>query len=258
MSIFTQIALPTTLTDLLAARDRALELHRLARQLNDAMRDRLNQNGRHLFPHNAEFREDSDQVQHELDRRMWERAFDLTGFKQLMDADAVAEFDRAMHPKPLAFTEGNIRATFIDLHGRADDMFRRGIVNVFRYLSGNYKTNSREPFRVGRKIIMGYMVRPSHRGGLSIGHGRPSDQLNDIDRVIKTLDGKQLKARELESAMNAAFSKLEVFENGYYRARAFKNGNVHLEFLRDDLLEKLNEQIADYYSDGALAHGATR
>jgi len=43
-----------------------------------------------------------------------------------------------------------------------------------------------------------------------------------------------------------------VFEDSYYRAKAFRNGNLHLEFKRSDLLDKLNEQIADYYTYDAL------
>ena len=132
-------------------------------------------------------------------------------------------------------------------------MFRRGIVNVFRRLADKYKTNAAEPFKVGRKLVMEYMVDSWINDKLIIRTGFGSDHLNDIDRVIKTLDGKEFKPRSLESDMNAAFANTDPFEDDYYRARAFKNGNLHLEFKRLDLLEKLNEQIAEFYSDGALA-----
>ncbi len=49
--------------------------------------------------------------------------------------------------------------------------------------------------------------------------------------------------------MNAAFTNTDPFEDDYCRARAFKNGNLHLEFKRPDLLDKLNEQIADHYAN---------
>ncbi|WP_185280409.1 DUF4942 domain-containing protein [Pseudomonas putida] len=43
-----------------------------------------------------------------------------------------------------------------------------------------------------------------------------------------------------------------MFENEIYRAKAFKKGTLHLEFLRLDLLDKVNEQIAEYYAGNVL------
>lgn len=249
MNPFTQIALPTTLTDLLQARMDAMRLLSDARRMIDMARDSLAQHGAYLMPHSGQIREDENRVRIDLDQRMWRRAFDLTGFKQLMDAQAVAEFEKSMHPAPPEFTEANIRSNLIDMQINAADMFRRGIVNVFRGLSDDYRTNEKEAFRIGRKVVTGWMVGPSFGGGLSVRHGLPSDKLNDIDRVMKTLDGKPFQPRELESAINGALKDGAVFEDDYFRVKGFKNGNLHIEFKRADLLDKLNEQIADHYAN---------
>lgn len=246
-NLFTQLSLPVTLLDLLKARETALKLHCEARRLNEMARETLDVVGTYLMPRSAQFEQCEARVIADLDCSFWRRAFDLTGFKQLMDAEAVAEFDKSLYPKPPEFNDSNIRATFIDLHARSGEMFRRGIVNVFRYMSDDYKTNSNEPFRIGRKVVMTWMVGPSFKRGLQIRHGGAGDKMNDIDRIIKTLDGKQFKPRDFEYALNAAFEKSEIFEDEYYRAKAFKNGNIHLEFKRADLLDGLNEQIAEHY-----------
>lgn len=249
---WTQLSLPTTLNDLLSVRDKALMLIDEARRCTDLAKSLLDQHGSYLMPNSAQLRDDAKRIRAELDASLWRRAFDLTGFKQIMDAEAVAAFDKGLHSSPPAFTDSNIRATFMDLHARSGEMFRRGIVNVFRYLSDDYKTNSSEPFRIGRKVVMTWMVGPSFKRGLQLRHGGPGDRIGDIDRIIKTIDGKQYKPRELEYAMNAAFDRSEVFEDDYYRAKAFKNSNLHLEFKRPDLLDGLNEQIAEHYGN-ALA-----
>lgn len=251
MSIYTSVAVVTTLSDLLLARDDALRLIADARRITEMAKDVLAQHGPYLMPRGAVFPDDEKRVRAELDCSMWRRAFDLTGFKQLMDSQAVAEFEKSLSPMPPEFTEANIRETFIDLRNNACNMFRRGVFNVFRYLSDDYRTNASEPFRIGRKIIMSYMVSPSFRRGLQIRHGS-ADKLNDLDRVMKTLDEKIFLPRTLESAMTGAFEAGEVYEDAYYRAKAYKNGNLHLEFKRLDLLEKVNEQIAEFYADGAL------
>ncbi len=249
---WTRLSLPVSLNDLLEARDQAIRLHNDARRLNEQVRETLSVVGSYLMPHGGEFKDSLERALIELDQSMWRRAFDLTGFTQIMDAEAVSEFERSLYPKPPDFTDATIRATFIDLHQKAGHMFRRGIVNVFRYLSDDYKTNAKEKFRVGRKCIMSCMVGPSFKRGLQIRYGS-GDRLNDIDRIIKTVDGKQFKPRDFEYAMNAAFEKQEVYECDYYRAKGFNNGNLHLEFKRADLLELLNEQIAIYYGENVLA-----
>jgi len=252
MSIFTDLALPTTLKDLIDARNDALRLISDARRLTEKAKSLLEVHGRYLMPSGALLPDDEQRIRNELNRSMWRRAFDLTGFKQLMDAQAVAEFEKSLSPQPPDFTDANMRATFIDLQLSAGEMFRRGVFNVFRYLSDDYRTNAREPFRIGRKVVMSWMAGPSFRGGLCIRHGNSADKLNDIDRVFRTLDGKQFQPRALESAMNASFKQSEVFVSDYYRAKAFKNSNMHVEFKRLDLLEKVNEQIAEFYAGNAL------
>lgn len=249
---WTQLSLPVTLNDLIEARDKALALHKDARRINEMAEILLREVGSYLMPRGAQFYEDIGRATREMDASFWRRAFDLTGFKQLMDAEAVADFERSLQPTPPEFTDANIRATFIDLHGKSAQMFRRGIFNVFRYLSDDYKTNSAEPFRIGRKCVMGWMVGPSFKRGLQIRIGA-GDKLNDIDRIIKTVDGKQFKPRETEYAINASLEKGEVFEDEYYRAKGFKNGNLHIEFKRADLLDALNEQIALHYGENILA-----
>lgn len=252
-SIWNELALPVTLTDMLDGRNKAIDLHRQARKITGMASDALKPLGSFLVPRGMQFGECEERAIWELDAKLWRRAFDLTGFKQLMDAEAVAEFELSLSPHPPEFTEENIRSTFLDLRQTSGHMFRRGIVNVFRRLSDKYATNAAEPFKVGRKAVMSYMIDSWISNKLIIRTGYGSDHINDIDRVIKTLDGKEFKPRQLEGDMNAAFSVRQVFEDDYYKAKAFKNGNMHLEFKRLDLLDKLNEQIAEFYSDGALA-----
>ena len=245
MSVFTTLALPTTLRDLLKMRDQALQLHRDARRVNDLAEEVLQAAGPYLAPREMSFRGTESQALKELDQRMWTRAFDITGFRQLMDAKAVDEFEKSLYADTPEFTEANIRATFLKLNQESEEMFRRGIVRVFRGLDREYR--SHDAVRVTRKAILTFMLRPSFRGGMEVGYGTPSHQLDDIDRVFKTLDKKRFQPRQLESGLNAAFNDRQVFEDDYYRAKGFRNGNLHLEFKRDDLLERVNELIAEHY-----------
>lgn len=251
-----QLALLTTLNDLLIARADAMRLIQDSQRTLQMAEDGLKIYGTNLMPFGAQQRESMNTIRRELDDRMWRRAMDLTGFKQLLDAQELKKFEDSLYPSPPEFTEESIRATFIDLQLRADELFRRGVFNVFKCLSDEYRTNASEPFRIGSSIIMKSMVGPSMRRGLCIRDTMKNyagDKLNDIDRVVKTLDKKRFEPRCLEFAMNVAFEDRAVYEDEYFRAKSFRNGNLHLTFKRLDLLDKLNEQIADYYTYNALA-----
>ena len=77
--------------------------------------------------------------------------------------------------------------------------------------------------------------------------------LDDIDRVIKTVAGEQFHPRSLETAVNAAWAEGNLYEDDYYRIRGFKKGSMHIQFKRADLLEKVNDLIAEHYGSNALA-----
>lgn len=253
MSIFDKaVMIPKTLEDYLAARDSAVAKYQQLQKLHDMMERELNSIGNYLMPNVLDRYMDLARFTRELDQRFWRKAFDATGFMKLMDREARAEFDRSLDKEPPAFTLENVRGIFLSKAQEAEMMFARGLVNVFKQLSKDYRTNSKEPFRVGPKAILEYMTTPNWSKGLRVNYGR-EDIVGDIDRVIKVLDDQEYFPRQLESAINDAWGKGEIYEDDYYRIKGFKKGTMHIEFKRLDLLNKANDIIAQWYGDNKLA-----
>ncbi|CDG97209.1 hypothetical protein XBP1_2510006 [Xenorhabdus bovienii str. puntauvense] len=69
------------------------------------------------------------------------------------------------------------------------DVFERGLINVFKGLSWDYKTNS--PCSFGKKIIINNLVT-HNRWGFSLNWGWRQDQLADLERMLFLLDGKPI------------------------------------------------------------------
>ncbi len=69
------------------------------------------------------------------------------------------------------------------------DVFERGIINVFKGLSWDYKTNN--PCYFGKKIIVNNLVKHG-RWGYSLNWGWRRDQLADLERMLYLLDGKPI------------------------------------------------------------------
>lgn len=134
------------------------------------------------------------------------------------------------------------------------DVFERGIINVFKGLSWDYKTNS--PCSFNKKIIVNNLV--SHnRWGFSLNWGWRRDQLADTERMLFLLDGKPIPdnrgdvTTRLMEHIRDNPSK-DVYEDDFFSIRYFQKGTAHIIFKRCDLTEKMNDIVAKHYP-GMLA-----
>lgn len=149
-------------------------------------------------------------------------------------------------------TEDNIHATIERFREDAGTIWRRGIATAFSKLDRRFR--SHDGFAIGARIILTRVF--SDYGGWNY-YSNTRDALRDIERVFLVLDGK--------SPMGPYRSIVDVIEEDrkgvldpeqsrhageYFECRCFKNGNIHLWFRRDDLLEKVNQLLADHYSVG--------
>lgn len=104
--------------------------------------------------------------------------------------------------------------------------------------------------------ILEYMFETRWRGGLELRHCSyrdPGAYMNDLDRVFRIIDGKDHQPHALQNAINTAMADGNIYEDGYFHVKGFRNGNMHLKFKRTDLLDKANRMIGDYYNGNALA-----
>ena len=247
-------AIQKTLADYCAIREQTLDLLRDAQRSKDAAEALFKTAYTYGLPYDRG--EKIEKLTKEVDSRLWRQAFDLTGFLELMDREALSKFNNDRDPAP--FTIDNVRATFLTLFQSADDMFARGLVNVFRRLDKYYRTND-QAFKLERKVVLTYMFQVRWSRGLQVHYGDgATGTLNDLDRVFHVLDGQKHSPRRLETALNAAFECAGpwVYEDDYFQVKGYRNGNAHIVFKRADLIEKANKVIGDYYGGRAIPKAA--
>ena len=244
-----QLALPRGLDDYLAERERVVAHLCQADEQRKAAAQVINESFRRYgLPSHCEPRLALERQIEEVDRLFWHYAFDATGLRSVMDATAKEEFDNQMRrDRTPAFTEETVRATMQGMALDAETMWRRGVVRVFQRLSGQYARH--EAFRVAPKIIMQHMTTPRMDRGRQIGFGRPADIINDIDRVLSLLQGKRHVERDLEARINAALYEGEPYADERIRVTGYKNGNLHMEFRDQSLLDGINRIIAEHYGE---------
>lgn len=252
MSMLEQgVAIRRSMAELCEMRNQAMwrveQAHRVLGEAESIMR----QVGTYGLPRDAKTYGSIDDARRRIDAQCWQAAFRRTGLTAIMDEEACTKMLEELDRDPPPFTIDNVQAQMLTMYQTADAMFARGVYNVFRRLDRHYRTNDREPFRLGPKAVIRGVVDTWARPRLSVCYRR-SALLNDIDRVLRVLDGKTFVAHSFESALNAAWKHGNTFEDDYVKVRAFGNGNAHIWFKREDLLERINDTIAAYCGGNAL------
>lgn len=188
-------------------------------------------------------------LRRDVDARIWQHLLDTTGMREMMDRQALEEFEASLQADPPEVTEETLRATLEGLSANAPLIFARGLANCFSKLDRRFK--SHDAFKIGSRIVL---TRVFDDWGNWNYHSKTRETLMDVERVFAKLDGAAPAGYGLieaiqESRGRGLDPRQSLTETPYFRIRGFKNGNAHLWFTRDDLVEKANKVLAGYYGE---------
>jgi hypothetical protein len=135
---------------------------------------------------------------------------------------------------------------------RDNDLAREAIQEAFDALRPGkcgyerYKTNKKSAWKVATKVILTYCLRVTSwkREPLFEVIYESEARLNLIDRAFHLLDGKAFDVNAYKSPLADAINTTPLSvgrgETEYFRFKCYRNGNLHLEIRRADLLRELN------------------
>ncbi|WP_273522348.1 DUF4942 domain-containing protein [Rhodosalinus sediminis] len=189
-----------------------------------------------------------DLYRRQLDAGIWQHLLTTTGLRRLMDAEALEALERELMDAVPEATEANVRATIEALMGDAALIFQRGLANAFAKLDPRFK--SHDAFKIGARIIFPNAF--DDWGGVAFGN-RTWRHIADVERVLALLDGAAPGMESIEHAVRldrrGHGPHQSQTETRYFRLDGFKNGNAHLWFTRDDLVERANKVLAEFYGE---------
>ncbi|MDQ9127452.1 DUF4942 domain-containing protein [Serratia fonticola] len=195
-------------------------------------------------------------ITRQIDRKLWQDLMNRSGMLSLMDAQARDQWYKSLESKDVpAISEESIYSTFEQLHHDKGEVFERGVINVFKALSWDYKTNN--PCCFGKKIIVSNLVS-YNQWGFTLNHSYRRDQLADLERVLHLLDGKPLPdsrgdiTTRLYEHICANRLAAKDYHDDYLSIRYFMKGSAHIVFRKPELIDRMNEIIAKHYP-GILA-----
>lgn len=193
-------------------------------------------------------------IQTVVDAGGWGLLMSESGLRTFMDAKARAEWDSNLYEGKNVpeLTIENVRATFQVLNEARGDMFDRGVLETFRRLSWEYKTNS--PRLFGKRIIVNHLARYCGRYLSFV--TSTCNELDDLARVFTVLDGKpepDHRTGYWHRLEQAARASAPMIEDDYCTLRWYKRGTGHLTFKRPDLVQKLNDILAKHHPNALPA-----
>lgn len=207
-------------------------------------------------------------VRQDADRVAWDQILKGTGLWSFLDATARAEWHEILYsdgkkPVPVCNHE-SARDTMAGIHAARGAMTARGVADVFRRLSPDYRTNRADRF--GDRMILrsiGSPWGPKASGWVSV-NTRAADDLDDLSRMLHVLRGlpEPAEARSAYRILNAAITRPDswpaVAQFPFFQVKVFKNGNGHLAFdFAEDVL-RLNKVLSIATGGATITAGVRR
>lgn len=184
-----------------------------------------------------------------VDTDVWAHVIQITDLQSLMDKQAKDELYQQLLTDPPEVTYENVCATLRQFALDAGTIFRRGVANMFSNLDRRFR--SHDGWKVGSRVILNYMF--DEYGSFNY-HRNHRDTLRDIERAFVVLDGLKpasyggiVELLERERGRSWGSRRQSEVRSEYFTVRCFKNGNAHIWFRRDDLLERVNQLLGEYY-----------
>ena len=186
----------------------------------------------------------------EVRRSLWHTMVERLEVRRLMSVKAWDELKKQIDKGEVPdLTEEAIAAMVKQFSDAAPDMLEEAVAEVFDFLRpphSEYKRNSE--YEVPRRVALTWVIDTWHTKTFPSKHLVPRYQveqkLTALENVFQALAGQGTVSKGNVSNLSEAIRKTARGETGrteYFEFRGYINGSLHLTFLREDLLQKLNQ-----------------
>lgn len=197
-----------------------------------------------------------EKVNDHATRNAWRHIINLVGVRQIMGRKQIDAMDTNLeHGKVEPLTMENVRQLVDGLAQNSPEFAYEAVKEVFDFLRpgaadyDHYKTNAKNArYELGTKVVIQRAVEVGFGGyknqNYKVSHWR-NQELTSVDRIFHLADGKSMSAANCyNSPLIDAIQTTPTYDGkgqtAYFKFTCYQNGNLHLTFLRPDLVTKLN------------------
>jgi hypothetical protein len=213
----------------------------LAGNLDFGLKSRLDTRDRYSW-------DDPTDTLAELRRDVWGRLLERMQVRKMMSVQAWKDLqDRLKHDNPPEITTENVESLVAQFQEEAPAMLKQAVLEVFEWLrppGSKYKRNSE--FEIGERVVIRWMIEdPAFCSHWRVNYNY-EQELIALENVFRMLDGKLRRDGDgYYSDVSTAVKAIPIGQpcagvTEYIEFRGFRNRNLHMRFLRMDLVAKLN------------------
>lgn len=182
----------------------------------------------------------------------WESLIEGINMKALMTDSQFEQMraDNRKDPQPL--TPDAVQQSLWTLVTEHHSIALQGLVGTFEALGHAFKSHSSWQFN--RRSIIKDVCSAGWDGRLSLqSNSSGTRRLNDLERGLMFALNPELRATKRLTALDALREHLagpepySVLELPYFSLKAFKNGNCHVSFDDERVLERINGLLSKHY-----------
>lgn len=173
-----------------------------------------------------------------VDALAWNIFIEKSGYFELFDAKSRDDWNKNLeNGKCPAFTRENAENLFGNLFNNKQNIVEIGVLNTFKNLSWDHKTN--QPNMFTQKIITSI-----ESWGYT--HQKSLYSIDDLVKFSYMLYNEKPPVLFSQVYVN---SKVQTYDQWQDKliVKVFKNGNCHITFIDQNIPEKLNSVIARHY-----------
>lgn len=188
----------------------------------------------------------------QVDAVFWDTLMRKSGIRAFMSAARQDEWRNLISEgKTPPFEIDSIKSTFTDLYGKRADMMEEGMIDLFRHLSWDYKTNN--PVRLEKKLIVDRVIN-----SYGMVTNKVTNELDDLVRILSVYDGKPIPEHRhgmYAVVADAIAQKIFMVDTEYFTMKIFKKGSGHITFKEKTLplLDQCNRTIAKAFPNALPA-----
>jgi Domain of unknown function (DUF4942) len=185
----------------------------------------------------------SKSINASIKKDAWSVIVERMELRRLLSIQRRTELDSQIEKGELPdLTDENVMALFETSAANVNVYMKEAVQEVFEYLrppQSRHKTNTE--YELGKRVILTWQVEKGwERGKFRVNYHRDK-YITALDNVFHMIDGKG----PLKSYHGPLYNAITDSPDGtgktdYFKFRCCLNGNLHLEFLKPELVAKLN------------------
>lgn len=182
-----------------------------------------------------------------LKAQYWKQVYNQSKIDTFLSTMDQEEFKKSFCASNAALPEfnlDNVRSTLQGWHGQVKEFFINRVDSVFQSLSPDHVTNSPKGFR-NKLIFKNYVSYTLNDDEVSL-NDKYASIMHDLRCCIAVSQEKEAPERQYDLFKRMPFGVIQTFDNGAFKMKCFKNGNVHI-WLHDEIALDLNFWLAQKY-----------